>query len=128
MGKKYLIDTNIIIYYLANQIPEKEVTKIEEIFRTSFNVSVITKIEFLGWNKHTVEGFKESKKFIDKANVIFINEIIMDKSIDLKRKKNIKLADSIISATSIINDFVLITRNEDDFKNLKKLEIYNPFK
>jgi toxin FitB len=128
MGKKYLIDTNILIYYLANQIPEKEIEKIEEIFMTSFNISVVTKIEFLGWNKHTDEGFKESKEFTEKANVFFIDEIIMEKSIELKRKKNIKLADSIISATSLINDFVLITRNEDDFKNIKKLEIYNPFK
>ncbi|MEA2033951.1 MAG: hypothetical protein U9N40_00430 [Euryarchaeota archaeon] len=49
--KKYLIDTNILIYYFADTIPKQAVSKIEEIFRASFNISIITKIEFLGWEK-----------------------------------------------------------------------------
>jgi len=31
--KKYLIDTNILIYYFADAIPQKEVTTVEEILR-----------------------------------------------------------------------------------------------
>ena len=38
--KEYLIDTNILIYYFADTIPKQEVSKTEEIFRTSFNISI----------------------------------------------------------------------------------------
>ena len=47
MDKGYLVDTNILIYYVADAIPEKELNRIEKIFNTSFNTSIITKIEFL---------------------------------------------------------------------------------
>ena len=59
--KEYLLDTNILIYLFADTIPKKEVNKIEEIFRTSFNISILTKIEFLGWEKHTEEGFEKAR-------------------------------------------------------------------
>ena len=49
MGKEYLVDTNILIYYFADAIQEKELNRIENIFKTFFNISIITKIEFLGW-------------------------------------------------------------------------------
>jgi predicted nucleic acid-binding protein len=53
MDKDYLVDTNILIYYFADAIPKKELNRIEQLFMTSFNISIITKIEFLGWGKHT---------------------------------------------------------------------------
>ena len=127
MGKKYLIDTNILIYYFANQIPKKELSKIEIIFEEFFNVSIITKIEFLGWNKHTENGFLKSKEFINNANVININDEIADSTIKIRRETNVKLPDAIISATALFNNLILITRNEEDFERVKNLEIYNPF-
>ena len=128
MGKKYLIDTNILIYYFANQISKKELGKIESIFRESFNVSIITKIEFLGWKKHTEDGFLKSKEFLNKSNVFNISEEIADSAIKIKREINIKLPDALISATALLNDLILTTRNENDFEKIKNLEIYNPFK
>lgn len=53
MDKKYLIDTNIIIYFLDGKIPENQKNKLNEIFKNSFNISTITKIEVLGWCKRT---------------------------------------------------------------------------
>jgi len=50
-----------------------------------------------------------------------------DKSIELKRKHNIETPDSIIGATAILNKLTLVTRNENDFKNIKEIKIYNPF-
>ena len=48
MDEKFLIDTNIIIYFLDDKIPENEIEKLENIFSMSFNISTITKIEVLG--------------------------------------------------------------------------------
>lgn len=39
----------------------------------------------------------------------------------------IKLPDAIIAATALNNDFILATRNEQDFINIKNIKIFNPF-
>ncbi len=48
MHKKFLIDTNVIIYYF-NGITNDEY--IDSILIENFNISIITKIEFLSWQK-----------------------------------------------------------------------------
>lgn len=100
----------------------------ESILKHSFIVSIITKIELLGWNKHTPGGFIKAKEFIGHAKIIFVDDELADLTIDLRRNYSIKLADALIAATALMNDLVLVTRNEDDFSMLNNLEIYNPFK
>ena len=53
MDEKFLIDTNIVIYYLNDNIPDKEIGRLENIFNLSFNISTITNIEVLGWHRIT---------------------------------------------------------------------------
>ncbi|UOG91263.1 MAG: hypothetical protein L3K52_13790 [Candidatus Thiothrix sulfatifontis] len=48
----YLFDTNIIIYYF-NGLTDDE--RIHEILADSFNISIITKIEFLGWSEFAAD-------------------------------------------------------------------------
>ena len=124
--KEYLIDTNILIYYFADTIPKQELSKIEEIFRTSFNISIITKIEFLGWGKHTTEGFEKARKFISFANLIYLTDEIANLTIEKRKESKIKLPDAVIAATTLHNNLILVTRNDKDFNAIKGLEIYNP--
>lgn len=44
---RFLIDTNILIDFLADALPGKESDMIEEIIEKSCNLSVITQIDFL---------------------------------------------------------------------------------
>ena len=125
--KRYLIDTNILIYYFADTIPQEEVPTIEDIFKTSFIISIISKIEFLGWKKHTKKGYENAKEFTGYAKTIQLNNKIAELSIDLRRNYKIKLPDAVIAATAIHNDLTLVTRNIKDFKDMEDLEIYNPF-
>ncbi|WP_048150090.1 type II toxin-antitoxin system VapC family toxin [Thermococcus sp. AM4] len=127
MGEGFLIDTNILIYYLADAIPEEELSKVEEILRKSFNISIITKIEFLGWKGHTPEGFEKSKEFISFANIIPLTDEIADVAIELRRKVSIKLPDAVIAATALVHNLTLVTRNVKDFEKIEGLRIYNPF-
>jgi toxin FitB len=121
--RKYLLDTNI----RNGDIPEDEREKIDEIFKRSFIISIITKIELLGWRKHTPDGFQKASEFLERAEVLPIDDYLAELTIALKRDNNIKLADALIAATALSNDLVLVTRNEDDFSDLADLEIYNPF-
>lgn len=128
MGKEYLIDTNILIYYYDDQVPAKTVETVDDIFSTSFNISIITKIEFLGWPDYTEAQYENAVLFADGSQVFSLTQSIANKAIELKRKKRIKLPDAVIAATCLVNDFTLVTRNQDDFKSIEDLEIYNPFK
>ncbi len=124
--RDYLFDTNILIYFLAGKLPEDVKKQIENILETSFYISVITKLEILGWRGHTEKTFKETKSFIEEAVIIGLEDEIVDEAINLRRQKKIKLADAVIAATAIVYKRILITNNEKDFKNI--VAIWNPFK
>jgi predicted nucleic acid-binding protein len=125
--KRYLLDTNILIYYWKGDIPKDEMKRVEEILKHSFIISIITKIELLGWRKHTREGYEIARDFLDRAEILPIDDDLAEFAIELKRNNNIKLADALIAATALSNELMLVTRNEDDFSILTNLEIYNPF-
>ncbi|HPI18901.1 MAG TPA: PIN domain-containing protein [Candidatus Kapabacteria bacterium] len=127
MGKKYIVDTNIIIYYLDNQIPLSQLHKIENIFIESFNISTITKIELLGWHKINNTVKKKIEEFISNSQVFYFDSIIEKKVIEIKQEFKIAIPDAIIAATALINNFIVVTRNEKDFINIPQLNIYNPF-
>jgi hypothetical protein len=61
MGQGYIIDTNILIYALEGLfINNKNMTN---IFNESFNISVISEIEFLGWKGFSEKSKKDAKDF-----------------------------------------------------------------
>lgn len=123
---EYLIDTNILIYHTSgSQIATDFIKNL--IADHSFNISVLTKIEFLGWDQHTEEGFNKCKRLLETATVYTVDENIANKAIDLKKQKKIKLADAIIAATALQNNLKLATRNVDDFKMIEGLEVMNIF-
>lgn len=125
--KRYLLDTNILIYYLADAIPPDRIDEVEAMLRSSFHISIIAKIEFLGWKKHTPEGYAKAEEFIRSAEVFPLIDTIADSAIHLRRTYGIKLPDAVIAATAIVHDCVLVTRNESDFTGVCTLEVYNPF-
>lgn len=94
---------------------------------SSFNVSIITKIEFLGWDKHSQHGFESALDFISFSNVIPLEDEIADLAISIRRKSRVRLPDAVIAASCLHHDLVLVTRNEKDFKDITGLEIYNPY-
>lgn len=123
---EYLIDTNILIYHTKGS-PHTTDFISNLISQRSFSISILTKIEFLGWDKHTPEGFQKCKKLLELASVHFVDHAIAEKAIELKRMKKIKLADAIIAATALFHHLTLVTRNMEDFKIIAELEVLNPF-
>ena len=77
--------------------------------------------------EHTEQSFNYAKLFISNADVITLDDKIVDKVIELKRNKIIKLPDAIIGASALLNNLTLITRNTNDFDKIG-VNIYNPFK
>lgn len=43
-----------------------------------------------------------------------------------KEKYNTKLGDAIIGTTALMDDLILVTRNQKDFDKLEAIQILNP--
>lgn len=128
MDEQYIVDTNVIIYYLNNDIPDEHLERIEHIFRTSFHISTITKIELLGWQALDETGEQKMRSFLTPAKVIYINEAIEEQAIKIKQLRKTKAPDAIIGATTVVHKMTIVTRNESDFERIEGIKIYNPFK
>ena len=126
MGQKYLIDSNIIIYFMNNELPQSSLPKIRMILKESFVVSTISNVETLGWYNITEQEQTKLAAFLSNATVIYIDKLIEKKAIDIRQNKKMKLGDSIIASTALVNNLTIVTRNESDFYGLG-LIIYNPF-
>lgn len=127
MGKKYLIDSNVIIDYTSNRLPEKGSNFVEQIFNTYFLISVAVKIEVLGFDDVQPKLLK-MEEFIDSATLLPLDEAVTKQTILIRRKhKKIKLGDAIIAATAMVHNLTLVTRNTNDFKNISSLRVINPF-
>ncbi|MCW5923837.1 MAG: hypothetical protein KIS77_15955 [Saprospiraceae bacterium] len=69
MGTAYLIDMNTAIYYLDELLPEKGMDFLEKAMNESGSfLSVISKIELLGWQAPTAAAAKQVENFIDEAS------------------------------------------------------------
>ena len=127
MGSRFLIDTNILIYVFTQTLSAQLTKKMSEIFEDSFIISVINKIEFLGWKEATHEEYKQAEDFLSNAQVLAFDDPVIEKTIELKRERKIKLPDAVIAATCLVNGLGLLTRNTKDFKDIHNLTIFDPF-
>lgn len=89
------------------------------------NVSVVTKIEVLGFNAPE-QHYKTLSDFINDATVLDLTDNVVEASIEIRKKHKTKLPDAIIAATALVYDLVLISRNTSDFKNIDGLKVIDP--
>jgi predicted nucleic acid-binding protein len=117
MKNKYLLDTNIVIYYFNGLILDDA---IHTILQHSFNISIITKIEFLSWHKllEDVELKRRAVAFISFATIYDLDEVVAEQVITNRQQYKIKTPDAIIGATAQVHGFEIVTNNVSDFKNL----------
>jgi len=123
--QNYLIDTNAVIDYLGKKIPNIGMQFMNTVVDGVPNLSVITKIEVLGFNT-TEHQFKILTDFMDDANVMELTKEVADICIILRKKYKTKLPDAIIAATALAANATLITRNISDFKNINGLNVLDP--
>ncbi len=119
MGTTYLLDTNTVIYFLDGLLPDKALDFLEEnLDETGSFISIISKIELLGWQAPSANAIKKVTNFVNDSEVIALTDEIANKAIEIRRSHKMKLPDAVIAATALANDFTLISRNDDDFKKV----------
>jgi predicted nucleic acid-binding protein len=127
MGTSYLIDTNIVIYLLNGSLNENALRFMEPIINDHYNLSVISKIELLGFSFSDEEKLSDTKNFINDGVLIPLNDEIIEQTIYLRQIYKLKTPDAIIAATAIVFDSTLVSRNDKDFSQITNLKYINPF-
>jgi predicted nucleic acid-binding protein len=100
MSGKIVFDSTNIIKFLDREPGFSDLDKKflgEERF-----ISVITRMEALGYSKITPEDESRLRDFLANVTVLPINEAIEKEAIEIRRRKLLKLPDAIIAATAIV--------------------------
>jgi predicted nucleic acid-binding protein len=121
----YLIDSNAVIDYLSASLPSNGMIWLSNIINESPIISVMTKIEVLGF-KNGIDAETLLNSFIDDCVVIPLSEETIDKTIEIRKQHKIKTPDAIIAASAMVLNLALISRNINDFKKIKGLKVLDP--
>jgi predicted nucleic acid-binding protein len=104
-------------------LPPPAMKFLADVIDAQCNLSVITKMESLGYNFKNIQEQILMEAFITGSNILEINDDVVNGTIAIRKSKKIDLPDAIIAATAIVFTFKLITRNTKDFTNIPGLEV-----
>ena len=121
--KNYLIDTNVAIYYFGLTLSAESEKLMDMILCERYSISVINRIELLGFKSLNVNESEALSSFISNSDIFDLEENIILETIQIRKKHNIKLPDAIIAATCLVNNFSLITNNTKDFDKITGLHL-----
>jgi predicted nucleic acid-binding protein len=117
-----LVDSNILIYAsrpdgerLRNWIPWDDVA-----------VSVVTRIEVLGYHRLSDDERKALEALFDVLDVLPVTTEVAERAIALRRAHRMSLGDSIIAATALVENISLVTHNVSDFEGIPDLRLEDP--
>ena len=114
-GNNFVADTNAVLYLLVgNKCMEKYIQE-------NLYVSVISEMELLGFPNISQEETSCIRKFLINCSECNISESIKEKTIELRKKYNIKLPDAIIAATAVCNKIPLLSA-DIIFNRIEELE------
>ena len=117
-----VIDSNVLISWYKSGVilNSKDLTSITPIF------SIITKIEVLGFREITNDEIKAINGILNTGGLVYIDDNIAQRTINLRQKYKIRTPDAIIAATALVNNSELWTANTSDFSNIEGLKLHNP--
>jgi predicted nucleic acid-binding protein len=128
MAMKYLLDTNILIYYLNGSLDTRAQVFVSNIMnQMDWQLSIITKIELLGFRFDSAAHLEIAERLLIGCTFLPLSNVIVEKTIDLRQNHKLKTPDAIIAATAILNNMTLISRNDKDFIKIPLLVYQNPF-
>ncbi|MBK8538217.1 MAG: type II toxin-antitoxin system VapC family toxin [Candidatus Competibacteraceae bacterium] len=102
MGMKLVLDTNVILYHLANRLA----APLPPAF---ISASIISEMEALSYPTLTTIEEASIRQYIASLQLIELTTSIKEKAIRLRRQHRLKLPDAIIAATAQELDATLLT-------------------
>jgi len=89
-------------------------------------VSVISRVEVLGYHSLTQQDRAEFEEFFAAATVLPVSDLVISKAIELRQVRKLKLGDALIAGTALAHGLTLGTRDLQDFEWIDGLELLDP--
>ena len=119
----YTLDTNVIIYYVKEDV--RVVSVIEDMYvrNVPVYVSVMTEAELFSFPLLSDEEAGRIEKFLQSVSIIPMDSQIARLTGAIRKNYGLKIADSVIAATARFTSTKLLTRNVIDFKKVPDLQV-----
>src|SRR5580765_6533720 len=114
-----LLDSDIVIY----STKEGNDTLRRFLADRSLGVSIVTYVEVLGFHQITKNDKTELEEFFEITKVIPMSAEIAETAVSLKQSRKMKLGDSLIAATALVEGCKLLTNNVRDFNWIDALTL-----
>lgn len=115
-GNKLLLDTNAILGFLADARYKMAFDK------KSLFVSTITELELLSFHSLRDDELDKINMFFGFCEIIELTPSIKSKTVELRKKYKLKLPDSIICATAVTHNLVLVSADKQ-LQKIKELRV-----
>ena len=114
-GNSFLVlDTNIVLYHLANRLQKS-------LEKKQYAISIITEIELLSYPKIQADEINLIENFVAQTTVIKLTDSIKIATVALRKRYKLKLPDAIIAATASRPQSPLLT-NDKKLLNISEIE------
>ena len=133
MKDKIFIDTNLLIYYVSDEMPKKQIVRDLLLSARSICVSSQVINEFVAVSlKKKINPVEETirfaREFIDLFEVSAVDAAITLHSFEIMQRHRFSLWDSLIVAAAIQSKAsVLYSEDLQHGQKIEKLKIINPF-
>jgi toxin FitB len=117
-----LLDSNIVIYAANGTSPEAE----DLVAESGHAVASITLIEVYGCKNLEPDEKRALDTVFARFEIHDLDRNVIDRAIQLRQTRKMRLGDSIIAATALCHRLRLATNNTTDFKGIPGLELFNP--
>ena len=123
--KQYLVDTDVIID-VGRNIPDAIKSFELMMGNGKVYISQMSQMELLIWCRNKSEQ-KKLNIFLNEFEIIPIDNIISNNATDLlisyRLSHNLLIGDSIIAATSISRNLLLLSKNQKDYKFINNINL-----
>ena len=107
---KYLLDTCFVLGLFKGD--KTALNLMQDISPYDCYVSVVNRIELLGYHGITPHDERELTSFLNEIICLPLSTAIENKAIEVRKRHKIKLADSIVLATALTHGLTLLTLDE----------------
>ena len=115
----FTLDTNAIIYIIKKD--ENAIYLLHDIMarpEIPLYVSTITETELFSFSQITPDEARKIENFLENISLVPLVSQIARTAGYIRGAYDIKLADSVIAATTLFTGSTLLTRNTKDFKKI----------
>ncbi len=107
-GNSVLLDTNIVLYFLGG---DKALIPLLE--NKQLIVSFISELELLSYKDLKENERLKIKQFLSECIILDINQLIKERTVELRRKYSLRLPDSIVIATALYLNVPIISADKE---------------